>query len=213
MRCLSLLVLLGCTGSETISGEPAPTPPPDPYELAHRFAMLGSGRVATEIDCESSPYRYLCPAAGLEQAALAERGDLDHPLVGLYVQVRASRSLSESAKRTAGVSMLTWDDDGARLRRFKGALVTGTAGFLGRYLRGELDEWPMDPTVWDQLQAEPMKGRPTRTDDHGVVWDGEYPTRLYRMTDRPGGDVLVAVQDVGAGGYLHVLPLEGMLLP
>lgn len=217
-KTLVASLVWACGGTEP----PAPPPPapPSALERTHAFAMEIGARLEAEIDCEASKVRYLCAGLGLSRSTSPGEPDEDLRVLGLSIPVRASRTLERTAREGASVSMLRWGPEGAEVRRLlhnrdlNTAAVKANAGYLGQVLRGELDEYPVSPFVWSLLTEETILPRATTQDDHGIGWEGEYPTRLYRITDRPDGpELLVAVQDIGAGGYLHLFPLDVMVPP
>lgn len=215
-----LLVVSACSepDPEPVASPEAAEQAPTPLGSAHELMMDTIARVRREVDCEESIHRYLCGTLDLPGTTKVLP---DEPvrLPGVSVGIRSSRTLERGARLTGAASFLTMTADSAEIRRAppknsaQRSDFAALVGRLGAYLRGEADDVAVPLGSAYVISQDFVVPKAVTVDEHGVGWMGEYPTRLYRVTGRPGQvDLLVGIQDVGAGGFLHLFPDQGALV-
>lgn len=198
---------------------PAALPPRPPMpELLHARAIALAARLQRELNCTDGRVRWLCEARSLA-ASPADPPAEDKVLLGIVAAFRPSQPIELAATRTTTVGLLGFrapkDDRPAQGgmtilmpdENTSVDLLAATAGPIAALLRGEVEELLLPGAALRLRERPATLLAPLVSDDHGPLFIGEHPVRLYRLADTPSQrSAWVAIQDRGEGGFIGIFP-------
>jgi len=169
--------------------------------------------VRAEIDCATSPVRYLCPVARLSQAVEFDPPEHRVALMGITVALRNSRTIHDSSMETAHGSVLVIEGQQVGIRALRPTNsaereeLSSVIGDVSRIIKGEGDTvWVSKP--FDDFMTDPpdLKLAPYVTDTHGASFDNGKLSRLYRIEGFPYGASWVSFETTDSATFLSIYP-------